>query len=194
MFVGTKHPVIVESDLRAGSIKQSKGCIAQRPVHSEIRQRRPDGADEDFLRREPRNNETSDEDILAGLDGAARGKIDQGVTGRWQRIEGYCSAHITATHSDRLHRELPETTDGEVFRIAGQAPCMVIGRQRRDPMFVRIGETDEDLIIQGVSQRELDARTRRAILVLHRHVHMVSGLDRVECYPGKSLRIGQGDR
>ena len=60
-------------------------------------------------------------------------------------------------------------------------------------MFIRVGETDVDLIIQGVSQRELDALTRRATLVVHRDVNMVRGLDRVEGHAGKSLPLRQGN-
>ena len=105
------------------------------------------------------------------------------------------NVHITATDCDRLGREIPEPTGGEVFRFAGQTPWLVIviGRERGHSMCIREGETDVELIIQGVSQRELDARTRRAILVLHRDVNMARGPDRFEGHPGKILSFRQGD-
>ena len=119
MLVGAGHPVIVESDLGAGAIEQSKRCIAQGSVHAEVCQRRADSADEDFLRRESRNNESADEDIVARLDSAAGGKVDQGVTSQWERFEGYRNVHITATDGDGLGRKIPEPTGGEVFLFAG---------------------------------------------------------------------------
>ena len=60
-------------------------------------------------------------------------------------------------------------------------------------MFIGERGTEVELIIQRVRQRELDARTRRAILIVHRDVYMARGPNRLQGQPGKILSFRQGD-